>query len=339
MSTHFRHHLIVLILCSVLTFGVFSCAKSEDSDSKKQNTSTDNSTTSTDNSTAFEIFCHAVGYNGTLLKTLDGDSWTRLSTGTSSNLYGIRLLNGTNFVFGDDATILRTNNFLDWLDEKQSIGGNDSIRDIAYAPSGSFVGKYAIAFIGSVEENFNLAHSDDMILWIGQGSDSGLGWRSKKRIYSVAHGNETFIQVGDNGSISKYTLGINSGTTNNLNKVRYLNNNFIVVGDNGTIVKSVSGDSWSLATSGTLKNLKAVTYGNNLFVVVGDEGEILTSNNGNQWSSKSSGTTNNLNGIIYSKGLFLIVGDSGEIITSSNGSSWTKKVSGVSYNLQDIECE
>ena len=51
MSTHFRHHLIVLILCSVLTFGVFSCAKSEDSETSTTDASGDTGTTTTTTTT------------------------------------------------------------------------------------------------------------------------------------------------------------------------------------------------------------------------------------------------------------------------------------------------
>jgi hypothetical protein len=62
-----------------------------------------------------------------------------------------------------------------------------------------------------------------------------------------------------------------------LTGVAYGNNTFVAVGDDGTILTSPDGVSWTARTSETGYGLYGVTYGNGTFVAVGWYGTILTS--------------------------------------------------------------
>jgi hypothetical protein len=62
---------------------------------------------------------------------------------------------------------------------------------------------------------------------------------------------------------------------NPLRGVSYGNNTFVAVGDAGTVISSPDGVTWTSRNSGT-SNLQGVSYGNNTFVAVGD-GTVLQS--------------------------------------------------------------
>jgi photosystem II stability/assembly factor-like uncharacterized protein len=59
--------------------------------------------------------------------------------------------------------------------------------------------------------------------------------------------------------------------------VAYGKNTFIAVGDNGTIITSPDGVTWTGKSSETSKHLYGATFGNSVFVVVGQDGIILLS--------------------------------------------------------------
>jgi photosystem II stability/assembly factor-like uncharacterized protein len=89
---------------------------------------------------------------------------------------------------------------------------------------------------------------------------------------------------------------------NNLYGVTFGNNTFVAVGESGTIVKSNdNGASWEEAlSSGTSNTLNGVTFGNNIFMAVGSSGTIVKStDNGTNWDNATSGTTNNLYGVAF----------------------------------------
>ena len=128
-----------------------------------------------------------------------------------------------------------------------------------------------------------------------------------------------------------------SGTTNWLQGVTYGNNTFVAVGDSGTILTSPDGATWISQSSGTNNSIMGVVYGNNTFVAVGNSGEILTSPDGATWTTRSSGTTSPLTGVTYGNNTFVTVGYYNTILTSPDGVIWTAQsdtansVIGITY--------
>jgi len=101
-----------------------------------------------------------------------------------------------------------------------------------------------------------------------------------------------------------------SPTSNNLYGVAFGSNTFVVVGDNGTIAKSTdNGSSFDNATSPTGTDLLKVTFGNNNFVAMGNSGKIVRStDNGSSFSTVTSRTSNHLIGVTFGNNTFVGVG-------------------------------
>lgn len=177
------------------------------------------------------------------------------------------------------------------------------------------------------------------------------------QVRGLAYGNNRFVGVGDNGSITFSADGAIWKTvplTNiktaagvavapviakkfwlNLKAVTFGSNQFVAVGDTdgtvSTILTSPDGVNWTrrTPTSGA-KNLTGVTAGtqvsgatySNVFYAVGETGTILKSTDGVTWSSAISNTTSNLNAIAYANYTFVAVGETGTVVTQLNSGSW-----------------
>ena len=184
----------------------------------------------------------------------------------------------------------------------------------------------------------------DFSLTVSGGSDGGGGsdgtqwtWRAGP-LSSVTYGNNTFVTVGDNGTILTSPDGVNwtaqsSGTSEWLYAVTYGNNTFVAVGYSGTVLTSPDGVNWTAQSSGAGSVLYAVTYGNGTFVAVGYGGTILTSPDGASWTAQSSGTGSVLRAVTYGNGTFVAVGSGGTILTSPDGANWTLQSSGTRGTL------
>ena len=113
-----------------------------------------------------------------------------------------------------------------------------------------------------------------------------------------------------------------SGTTQWLWSVAFGNNTFVAVGENGTILTSGDGHTWAPSESGTTQYLRRVAFGNNIFVVVGTSGTIITSRDGHTWTPVDSGTAEALYGLVFGNNTFVAVGDKGTTLTSTDGLTW-----------------
>ncbi|WP_189032792.1 InlB B-repeat-containing protein, partial [Paenibacillus albidus] len=174
-----------------------------------------------------------------------------------------------------------------------------------------------------------------MVSWNWVERDSN----TENSLYDVTYGNNTYVAVGEAGTIVTSSDGVNwtertSSATNQLWGVAYGNKKFVAVGLNSAIYISDDGVTWTDRTFG--ETHYGVTYGNGMFVAVGFGREILTSIDGVSWTQRSLGDLNELRGVTYGNGIFTAVGFGGKIWTSSNGESWTSRTSGVENDLWSI---
>jgi len=88
----------------------------------------------------------------------------------------------------------------------------------------------------------------------------------------------------DNWHIRNSSSTIISTQIPPLSSITFGNNTFVSVGDNGTIITSTDGISWSDTSPGTSYDFKAVTFGNNTFVAVGES--LFTSPDGITWTER-----------------------------------------------------
>jgi hypothetical protein len=265
----------------------------------------------------------AVGYNGEILTSIDGENWTSRSSGTSINLLDVAFGNNNFVAVGYSGTILHSSDGISW--SPKNSGTTKRLYGVTYG-NNTFV---------AVGESGTLLSSEDGSYWTSR--TSGI----TQYILQATYGNGIFVVVGNSGKILTSTDGISwtsttSGTTSHLQGVTYEAGKFIAVGQSGRIITSTNGISWTLRTSGISTYLFGVTYGNNNYVTVGASGKILTSQDGTSWTTRTSGTTNSFIGINFVEDLFIAVGESGIIFTSPDGRDWTSQDSGTSEYIRRL---
>ena len=233
-----------------------------------------------------------VGDNGIILTSSDGISWTKRTSGTTKNLYGVTYGNSTFVTVGDNATILTSSDGTTWTNT--STNKRTTLRYFSKADTNHLYG---------------VTYGDDLFVTVGGNapiftSSDGTTWTERDGLRST-------------WATPKYLKG-----------VTYRKKLFVAVGRNGLILNSPDGITWKQRKSGTKYNLVGITYRNGLFVSVGKNGKIVTSFDGNWWVKRTYVLPDWLNGVTYGNGTFVTVGDNGVIITSSDGISWTKRTSG-----------
>ena len=233
-----------------------------------------------------------VGDNGIILTSSDGISWTKRTSGTTKNLYGVTYGDGLFVTVGDNATILTSSDGTTWTNT--STNKRTTLRYFSKADTNHLYG---------------VTYGDDLFVTVG--------------------GNSTILTSSD-GTTWTERDGLRSrwATPKYLKGVTYRKKLFVAVGRNGLILNSPDGITWKQRKSGTKYNLVGITYRNGLFVSVGKNGKIVTSFDGNWWVKRTYVLPDWLNGVTYGNGTFVTVGDNGVIITSSDGISWTKRTSG-----------
>ena len=97
---------------------------------------------------------------------------------------------------------------------------------------------------------------------------------------------------------------------------------FIAVGEGGVILSSRSGKGWREETAPTAATLAAVTFGKGVFVAGGDDGLLLTSTDGVRWAPQSSGTRSYISRIVFKADKFY-AGSTVLQLVSDNGIAWS----------------
>ena len=117
-----------------------------------------------------------------------------------------------------------------------------------------------------------------------------------------------------------------------LHGVVYGNNTFVAVGQSGTVrTSSDNGSSWDNGTSGNSYYFYEVAYGDSTFIAVGQYGRIYTSSdNGTTWSRSTwNGSSASLTGVASGNNVSIAVSSSNVIKSTDNASNWTLKSSAV----------
>jgi len=334
----------LLIIFSVFLFSltVISCKSSDDDD-----------ITSSTSSTGLFV---TVGDNGIILTSSDGISWTKRTSGTTKNLYGVTYGNSTFVTVGDNGTIFTSSSGTSWT--SRTSGTTKNLYGVTYG-DGLFV---------TVGDNATILTSSDGTTWTNTSTNkrTTLRYFSKadtNHLYGVTYGDDLFVTVGGNATIftssdgTTWTErdGLRStwATPKYLKGVTYRKKLFVAVGRNGLILNSPDGTTWTERKSGTKYNLVGITYTsscgkaewkelfgglckNGIFVGVGKNGKIVTSFDGNWWVKRTYKLPEWLYAVTYGNGTFVTVGVNGVIITSFDGISWNKRASGNQIKSTDI---
>jgi len=200
-----------------------------------------------------------VGDNGIILTSSDGISWTKRTSGTTKNLYGVTYGNSTFVTVGDNGTILTSSDGTTWTER-------DGLRSTWATPKYLKGVTYRKKLFVAVGRNGLILNSPDGITW--KQRKSGTKYNLVGITYTSSCGKAEWKELF--GGLCK-------------------NGIFVGVGKNGKIVTSFDGNWWVKRTYVLPTWLNGVTYGNGTFVTVGDNGVILTSFDGISWTKRTSG--------------------------------------------------
>ena len=117
-----------------------------------------------------------------------------------------------------------------------------------------------------------------------------------------------------------------------LTGVAYGNNTFVAVGQSGTVrISSDNGATWdNNSTSGTTKWLAEIAYGNSTFVAVGQSGtHLYSSDDGATWSVGTWTPTVDITGVAFGNNTFLGVSSTYLTKSTDNGANWDLECSGL----------
>lgn len=276
----------------------------------------------------------AVGTQGTILTSPDGQEWTQRANSLTARTLSSVAWSGSGFVAVGDHTspnvegAVRSSDGVNWT--LSSSGA--SLYNVIWAGN-KFIG---VGFSGAIRE------SSDGASWspVTSGGNSLLG---------VALGT-SLVSVGMGGTI-RYSLTSStwntvtaSPTTAQLNAVTTGGPAvYLAVGAGGVVVTSTDAQNWVQTSS-----LQIAFYGltarfgsaagDTQFVAVGDFGTIVTSPTGAAWTRRSSGLTSSLYaagaGGTTSAPVLATAGAGGVILTSTDaGVTWTTRASTVTTNL------
>ncbi|AUR52801.1 hypothetical protein [Aquella oligotrophica] len=202
--------------------------------------------------------CFAVGENGTILKTTDGTSWTKLDSGTTRNLMAMVCQDNNCVIAGGNnatntGTLLYSNDYTGW------------VVTTATLPTSKFNG---------------ITYYNNKYFAVGNGgviyaSTNGLNWSSvtsstTNDLNAIACGeNIGCVAVGDSGRIIFSAFGTSwtstSNGTSDITSVSYNAGVFAAVGKAGRLIYSSNMSSWTAATWPTNNS-----NSNNLYAVIPD---------------------------------------------------------------------
>ena len=109
----------IFIILSVFIFSltVISCKSSDDDD--------------VPSSTSSNGLFVTVGDNGIILTSSDVKSWTKRTSGTTKNLYGVTYGGGLFVTVGGDATILTSSDGTTWTE--RTSGTSETLKGVTYS--------------------------------------------------------------------------------------------------------------------------------------------------------------------------------------------------------------
>ena len=277
-----------------------------------------------------------VAERGQTYASTDSDFWHPLDTGTTNSLRSVAFLSNRLLITGENGTVL----YADTLDQIRP-------GSLPTVTSNWLEGVAASASIAvAVGDNASIYSSSDGVAWTQRPAPVGTTAWLRSVAYGPVNGG-IFVAVGEGGTIL-YTTSLQpltiakvftSGTTANLNRVRYLQtllgNYFMAVGDSGVALRSTDGKNWAAETGiGATGNLYDVAANSISRVLLGDGEVRLKDNNiGSSWVSQIALGTNgpptwNYLSAVGVSNYFLIAGRTGlnsELFRTGIGAatSWT----------------
>lgn len=253
----------------------------------------------------------AVGENGNVLTSPDGELWTLIST-FEDDLRGLSWDGMQFYAVGLVGTILASPDGLDW--EPLPSGPNAILHGVAYDDS---------AFV---------AVGDGGTALVSQNGEVWTRWPTStaSQLRAITSDRDLFVAVGAAGTIVTTADGIqwtvaSSPVSEELEAVTGSGSRFVAVGDQGRIVWSDDAATWNAVAGAPVSTpLRGVVWADGQFVAVGASSVVLTSPDGTTWSADTVDFTTplNLTSIAYANGQLVATADDGHVLLSSTASTW-----------------
>lgn len=160
-------------------------------------------------------------------------------------------------------------------------------------------------------------------------------------LLALAHGNDTYVAVGERGAILVSTNGTNWTVQNlrtsvQLYGVAFGDGTFVATGDGGVILSSTDGREWTPRFSGVAGLITSVAYGNGRFVATTlYEYLALTSTNGVDWQGQLHQPLPFMD-VTFGNGAFVAVGPAAALATSLDGVAWLPRTSPTNASLESV---
>ena len=217
----------------------------------------------------------------TVLTSTDGDTWASAiisnSVATDALYYG----NGTWVAGANSGRIYTSEDAATWTEQTSGVSSNihDVYYSSVPAPNGLWVavGRDGTIITSGDSETWTARTSNATNILTGVGHDGDSRWvvvGYNGTILTSTDG-ETWTAVVDDKGTPADTSDDTNWTTNHLDNVAYGNNTWVAVGNAGTILTSTDGQTWEAQRSGTSANLLGIHY-DLVWVATGDNGTILT---------------------------------------------------------------
>jgi len=268
----------------------------------------------------------AVGENGVVLKSSDGENWDGFSSGLASGFVGITFADEQYVAVGAAGLVATSPDATVWTERPTMIGR--SLSAVAYG-NGLYV---AVGVSGTIQV------SEDAINWDLTFSTTG------ETLLDVIFSAGRFVACGSGGKILVSTNGRNwaaaeSGSDKILANIDYVDGRYLACGQLGEILTSPDASTWTHQESGSSELLRAAASGNQFTCVPGALNTLITSSDLMAWQPRVSGVpgTPGLADVAFGQDKFVIVGDShlnelseqvGTILTSGvpapEGVEWTQ---------------
>jgi hypothetical protein len=252
----------------------------------------------------------AVGSNGAILSSADGQSWVGRYSGTTLNFDKVQHLNGNYLAMGPGSygnNLYTSSNGTSWTPQ---IAGAVVLNAAAFG-----AGVYVVV-------SSDVFSSSNLVDWTRRTGGSTLN--------DVVFANSLFVAVGNAGFVTTSPDGITwtsrtAGSTT-FNRIIYANSLFVAIGNGGTIYTSSDGITWTLRASGVSAQLNDVVWSGSQFCAVGNSGVITTSPNGLAWTARTPGDTGPaLNSISWSGTRFVVTNTTNGVVWhSTDGITWTR---------------
>lgn len=260
----------------------------------------------------------AVGLNGAMLHTEDGEDWHSLGAPVASELRDLIYAGGRFVLTARDAIYVSTT-ASGWSRTYQAPAGV-MLSDIAHSDGEVLV---------TTNSSFGLIAGDGAT-WkqvaMGPGAKS-----------AAAYGQGLFVAVGENVAISRNGADWQEGAGPGewLVEVVAGDGQFVAVSDAGGIFTSVDGLAWTKQAVLKERAFTALAYGNGIYAAAGMEGRVYTSADGAAWKEQEAPGGAILT-LVYDGERFVAAGTDGALAISRTGAHWQQVTTGTRTDLKAV---